>query len=116
LSEGGERAVGIDESIPDELIEKQIANDWERVREDIPEALGARRLLVKDWPMREVEVRMLRDILAENPDIEIPRDLRFDADGEIQVERQTLREVMDELDETAAKNKDLIDCRWGKMN
>ena len=113
LSEGGERAVGIDESIPEEALEKQIADDWARVRADIPEAEHLRYLFAKDWPMQTSEVKILRDILAENPDIEIPRELRFDADGEIQVERQTLRELIDDMDERAAKTKHLIDCYTG---
>jgi hypothetical protein len=115
LSEGGERAVGIDESIPEDVLEKQIASDWARVRADIPGAERSRDLLVRDWPMTDVETKMLRDILADNPDIEIPRELRFDSAGEIQIERQTLREVMAELDETATKTKNLIDCYTGKL-
>ena len=63
--------------------------------------------------MKTSEVKILRDIVAENPDIEIPRELRFDADGEIQVERQTLRELIDDMDERAAKTKHLIDCYTG---
>jgi len=113
LSEGGERAVGIDESIPEDVLEKQIASDWARVRADIPEAKRLAELLTRDWPMTEPEVKLLRDILEENPDLEIPEAIRIDAKGEQQPEYVRLADVMSELDESAAKTRGLIDCYTG---
>lgn len=105
LSEGGERAVGIDET-SDTIIppkdQAEYINDVRALHPDDPEI----------DELAAAEARQAAAILKENPDIEIP-ELRVDADGKTITETRKATEVYDDLIEEDTRTTDMFTCMTG---
>ena len=61
----------------------------------------------------QAEADDLQRILAENPDLEIPTDIRMTPDGDVEVVRRPAREVFQELDQEESAIQNLITCMTG---
>ena len=61
----------------------------------------------------EAEARELETLMRENPDLEIPTDVRLDADGNPVVETARVRDVMDDIAEEDTRTTDMFTCMTG---
>ena len=59
------------------------------------------------------EARRVADILARNPDLEIPVEIRVDADGKEIPETRKASDVYDDLVEEDTRTTDMFTCMTG---
>jgi len=93
------------------------ADNRQEVDRATKEYVSDTRALLPDDPeideLAAAEARQVADILEQNPDLEIPVEIRVDADGNQITETRKASEVYDDLVEEDTRTTDMFTCMTG---
>ena len=93
------------------------AGNRQEVERATKEYVNDTRTLLPDDPeideLAAAEARQVADILEQNPDLEIPVEIRVDADGNQITETRKASEVYDDLVEEDTRTTDMFTCMTG---
>ena len=100
-----------------EIPGKSTPADRQEVDRATKEYVSDTRALLPDDPeideLAAAEARQVADILEQNPDLEIPVEIRVDADGNQITETRKASEVYDDLVEEDTRTTDMFTCMTG---